>query len=77
MTGPWHDVTATPDQRARALVAAMTLEEKLAQLVGLWVGADASGEDVAPHQGDMTENGPSFGEAIVDGLGQLTRPFGT
>ncbi|ROR96995.1 beta-glucosidase [Salana multivorans] len=77
VTGPWHDVTATPDQRARALVAAMTLEEKLAQLVGLWVGADASGEDVAPHQGDMTENGPSFGDAIVDGLGQLTRPFGT
>lgn len=77
LSGPWHDTTASPQQRAEALASVMTLEEKLSQLVGLWVGANASGEDVAPHQGDMTEHGPTFAEAIVDGLGQLTRPFGT
>ncbi|WP_245542931.1 beta-glucosidase family protein [Ruania albidiflava] len=55
----------------------MTLTEKVSQLVGLWVGADASGGDVAPYQGDMTQHGPGFAEVIVDGLGQLTRPFGT
>ncbi|GIJ79790.1 beta-glucosidase [Micromonospora phaseoli] len=55
----------------------MSLEEKLAQLVGLWVGADASGEGVAPHQTDMVEHIPPWSDAIRHGLGQLTRPFGT
>nr|WP_327535879.1 glycoside hydrolase family 3 N-terminal domain-containing protein [Nonomuraea solani] len=54
----------------------MTLEEKIAQLVGVWVGADASGGGVAPHQTDMG-TGPEWGDAIRQGLGQLTRPFGT
>jgi beta-xylosidase len=74
---PWRDVRLPVPARVEALVAEMTLTEKVSQLVGLWVGADASGGDVAPHQGDMTQNGPSFDDVIVDGLGQLTRPFGT
>lgn len=73
----WQDPNRDPQDRVDHLVAQMTLAEKVSQLVGLWVGADASGGDVAPHQGDMSANGPSFGEVIVDGLGQLTRPFGT
>lgn len=73
---PWRDATRTPDERAAALVAAMTVDEKVSQLVGLWVGADASGAGVAPHQADMTE-GLSWDEVIADGLGQLTRPFGS
>lgn len=73
----WRDTTLTRAERVEALVSAMTLEEKLGQLVGLWVGADASGGDVAPYQGDMTQDGPSFGDVIANGLGQLTRPFGT
>lgn len=32
--GPWSDVSATPDERAAALVANMTLDEKLAMLHG-------------------------------------------
>jgi len=32
------------------LVEAMTLDEKLAQLIGVWVGASADGGEVAPHQ---------------------------
>ncbi|WP_417617419.1 glycoside hydrolase family 3 N-terminal domain-containing protein [Nocardiopsis mangrovi] len=55
----------------------MTLEEKTAQLAGLWVGADASGEGVAPHQHDMADGPPDWDRAIAGGLGQLTRPFGT
>jgi beta-glucosidase len=74
---PWHDHRLTRSERAAALVAAMTLEEKAGQLVGLWVGADASGGDVAPYQSDMSKDAPSFADVIVDGLGQLTRPFGT
>lgn len=77
LQGPWTDVSLAPRDRAAALVSAMTLTEKVSQLVGLWVGADASGGDVAPHQGDMTQDAPSFADVIVDGLGQLTRPFGT
>ncbi|MFC4616611.1 glycoside hydrolase family 3 N-terminal domain-containing protein [Cellulomonas algicola] len=73
---PWRDATRTPDERAAALVAAMTVDEKVSQLVGLWVGADASGGGVAPHQADMTGD-LSWDEVIADGLGQLTRPFGS
>ncbi|MDP4503340.1 beta-xylosidase/alpha-l-arabinosidase [Nonomuraea turcica] len=72
---PWQDTRLSPAERAAALVPLMTLEEKVAQLVGVWVGADASGGGVAPHQSDMT--GVEWNEVIRHGLGQLTRPFGT
>ncbi|TDD44165.1 glycosyl hydrolase [Nonomuraea terrae] len=72
----WRDSHLTPAERADALIPLMTLEEKVAQLVGLWVGADASGGGVAPHQTDMSP-GPAWQDAIRQGLGQLTRPFGT
>ncbi len=74
---PWHDHGLSVRDRAAALVAEMTVAEKAGQLVGLWVGANASGGDVAPHQGDLTKNVPPFADVIIDGLGQLTRPFGT
>ncbi|MFC8734292.1 glycoside hydrolase family 3 N-terminal domain-containing protein [Luteimicrobium sp. NPDC057192] len=73
----WQDATRSPDERVEHLVEQMTLEEKVAQLVGVWVGADASGGGVAPHQADMTGNVPSWEHVVRDGLGQLTRPFGT
>ncbi len=72
---PWRDPRLSPAQRAEALIPLMSLEEKLAQLVGVWVGADASGE-VAPYQSDMVDP-PEWTVAIGSGLGQLTRPFGT
>ena len=67
------------DRQARVddLVARMTLDEKLSQLVGLWVGADATGAGVAPHQSEMTDDGLGWSEVIADGLGQLTRPYGS
>ncbi|WP_345702103.1 beta-glucosidase family protein [Kitasatospora terrestris] len=54
----------------------MTLPEKLAQLVGVWVGASDEGGEVAPHQHEM-EQPPDLDELLPHGLGQLTRPFGT
>ena len=75
--GPhWRDTRLIPAQRAAALIPLLTLEEKIAQLAGVWVGASASGQGVAPHQADMVDGQP-FGEVIRHGLGQLTRPFGT
>lgn len=73
----WQDTERLPADRAADLAERMTLEEKVAQLVGIWVGADPSGGDVAPHQADMTANVPPWPEAIRDGMGQLTRPYGT
>lgn len=73
----WQDVGLPVAERVEALVDAMTLEEKLAQLVGVWVGADPEGGEVAPHQNDMTGDPVVWNEVIAAGLGQLTRPFGT
>ena len=75
-SAPWRDPALSPAERADALIPLMTLEEKAAQLVGLWVGADASGGAVAPHQDDMKQGAP-WHEVIRHGLGQLTRPFGS
>jgi len=73
----WRDATLSAQERVDDLVGRMTLDEKLSQLVGLWVGADASGGGVAPHQSEMTADGLGWTEVIAGGLGQLTRPFGT
>ncbi|MFD3455513.1 beta-glucosidase [Streptomyces sp. NPDC058691] len=54
----------------------MTLDEKIAQLYGVWVGASNEGAEVAPHQHDMDQP-PSLDDLLPSGLGQLTRPFGT
>ncbi len=74
---PWADPALPVPDRVEALVAAMSLDEKLGQLVGLWAGADPSGGGVAPHQADMTAEPLSWSQVIDGGLGQLTRPFGT
>lgn len=58
------------------LVSRMTLQEKTAQLYGIWVGADADGDGVAPHQNEMVD-AIDWDALIPRGLGQLTRPFGT
>ncbi|MFF8691329.1 glycoside hydrolase family 3 N-terminal domain-containing protein [Streptomyces sp. NPDC015144] len=76
LTGPWHDAALTPGARADALIAAMTLREKVAQLFGVWVGASDEGGEVAPFQHDMEEP-VALDDLLPDGLGQLTRPFGT
>ena len=47
---PWRDRSLTATERAGALIAELTLEEKIAQLYGIWIGASDDGADVAPHQ---------------------------
>ncbi|MDT0302570.1 beta-xylosidase/alpha-l-arabinosidase [Streptomonospora wellingtoniae] len=74
---PWQDAARPAAERAGEVLRLMTLEEKVAQLYGVWVGADGSGEGVAPHQHDLAEAPPEWQRVIADGLGQLTRPFGT
>ncbi|MBM9508630.1 beta-glucosidase [Actinacidiphila acididurans] len=54
----------------------MTLPEKVAQLFGVWVGASADGGEVAPYQHEM-EEAVSLEALLPQGLGQLTRSFGT
>ncbi|MEE1752165.1 glycoside hydrolase family 3 N-terminal domain-containing protein [Streptomyces sp. SP18CS02] len=72
----WNDPAHDTGTRVSALIAAMTVEEKVAQLFGVWVGASDEGGEVAPYQHDMEE--PVDLEALLPhGLGQLTRPFGT
>ena len=73
---PWRDVARPVDERVEALVSEMTVAEKVAQLYGVWVGASDDGEDVAPHQHDMDDH-VDLDDLLPDGLGQLTRPFGT
>ncbi len=76
----WRDPRRTPTERAEALVPLMSLEEKAAQLVSVWAGAEASGEGVAPMQAEMAGRageGAPWSVLIGNGLGQLTRPFGT
>lgn len=74
-TAPWRDTRRSPTERAELLLEQMTLTEKLGQLVGLWVSSSAEG-DVAPQQSEMTGE-VVWETAIRDGLGQLTRPYGT
>ncbi|WP_448809101.1 beta-xylosidase/alpha-l-arabinosidase [Agromyces bauzanensis] len=74
---PWQDASLPVDDRVDALMAAMTLDEKLAQLYGVWVGAsDDGGDDVAPHQHAMDDH-IDLDQLLPAGLGQLTRQFGT
>ena len=72
----WQDAALPIADRVEALVAAMTIEEKVAQLYGVWVGAGSDGGEVAPHQNDMADD-IDLDELLPSGLGQLTRPFGT
>lgn len=67
---------AEPAASARVadLLARMSLEEKLAQLVGFWV--DQGDEVVAPLAGEMATS-TAYEDATRHGLGQLTRVYGT
>lgn len=72
----WRDPSTPTEERVEQLLGEMTLEEKVSQLYGVWVSANTTGEPVAPHQHDAQEP-PAWEDVIADGLGQLTRPFGT
>jgi beta-xylosidase len=73
----WRDASLPVAVRVDDLLGRMTLAEKLAQLAGVWIGTGpANGDGVAPMQGEFAEPAP-LAELIGDGIGQLTRVFGT
>ena len=75
----WRAPAATPAERARgvrALLEQMTVREKAAQLYGIWIGMDAEEGEVAPLQSEAARQG-DWQTLIADGVGQLTRPFGS
>ncbi|MEU9288660.1 glycoside hydrolase family 3 N-terminal domain-containing protein [Streptomyces sp. NPDC048275] len=72
----WTDPALPVADRVEALLARLTLAEKVAQLSSAWEDVEPAGPEVAPgtsifdRVGDLTET-------ARHGLGQLTRPYGT
>ena len=73
---PWADTSLPLAERVESLLGEMTLDEKVAQLGSVWVGAQLGSGNVAPMQ-EAFANPPSFEQAGAHGLGHLTRPLGT
>jgi beta-xylosidase len=76
-TQAWRDPSRPATERVGDLLGRMTLEEKVAQLTSIWLGNQPSDSNVAPMQGEFSAAAPLLAEVIGDGLGQLTRVFGT
>ncbi|HEY7262137.1 MAG TPA: glycoside hydrolase family 3 N-terminal domain-containing protein [Trebonia sp.] len=73
----WRDPGSPVDKRVADLLGRMTLEEKIAQLGSVWMTATDNGGDVAPSQDEFSNELPAFDELTRNGMGQLTRVFGT
>ncbi|MCL3861228.1 glycoside hydrolase family 3 N-terminal domain-containing protein [Actinotalea sp. K2] len=74
-----HALKASPvvSDRVRALHARMTLEEKVAQIVGYWLDQNGT---VAPMQSEMAAGQKPSGalaEVTRNGIGHYTRVYGT
>jgi beta-xylosidase len=75
---PWTDTSLPDSRRVEALVTEMTLREKIAQLGSVWLGfASENSGNVAPMQDVFSAGSRSFEHARQNGLGHLTRVFGT
>jgi beta-xylosidase len=73
----WRDPSRPAAERVADLLARMTLEEKVAQLGSVWIGASGNGDGVAPMQHLFSDEQPPLDELIRHGMGQLTRVFGS
>ena len=78
---PWEDTSLSDLERASALMAEMSLEEKVAQLGSIWIGFNIGVEAESD-----TDNVPgivevaqplSWDETVKHGLGHFTRLYGT
>ena len=76
-TQTWRDPARPAAERVADLLRRMTLAEKVAQLGSSWQGASMDGDGVAPMQDQFSEEQPPLDELVRNGLGQLTRVFGT
>ncbi|MFE7583697.1 glycoside hydrolase family 3 N-terminal domain-containing protein [Streptomyces gardneri] len=77
MTEPWRDPLLPASVRVADLLSRMTLEEKTGQLAGFWALPSDPGAPVAPMEDDSGEPAPGLDDIIGQGLGQLTRVYGT
>lgn len=87
----WHDTSLPAAERAAALLAELTLDEKIGQLGSYWqhlqpgFGPDHDGDeqveagqhDVAPMESEFSKDAVTWEQTHKDGLGHLTRVFGT
>jgi beta-xylosidase len=75
----WRDVSRPATERVDDLLPRMTLAEKAGQLRSTWIGStvNGGGNGVAPLHDELAGGPADWAELIRDGLGQLTRPFGT
>jgi beta-xylosidase len=73
----WRDPARPAAERVADLLRQMTLAEKVAQLASIWLREGPDGDGVTPMQDGFAESLPPLAELIRDGLGQLTRVFGT
>src|SRR5262245_63997565 len=71
----WQDPALPVAARVSDLMSRMTMVEKVAQLSGLW-GIDPDAGEMAPMLRDAMGD-QTWEQGIADGLGQLTRPFGS
>ncbi len=81
MTKAWQDPALAVPARVDALLAEMTLAEKVGQLGSRWVGNDmaeqADGHQVAPMQDVFAGGAVPLADAARHGLGHLTRVYGS
>lgn len=70
-------LTTTDLARVDALLAGMSLSQKLAQLVGAWIGIDSTTGAVAPAQNENMPTSPDWETLASTGLGHITRLYGT
>ncbi|WP_427924697.1 glycoside hydrolase family 3 N-terminal domain-containing protein [Streptomyces sp. cg40] len=73
---PWTDPALPAAERVEALLARLTLPEKVAQLSSTWEDIEADGPEVAPGSNHFGRVG-DLDQTARHGLGQLTRPYGT
>jgi beta-glucosidase len=71
------DLAERRSRRVEELLEEMTLDEKLAQLVGVWLNVNREEGVVAPLQDSMQGEDVKFEAFAEHGVGQITRHFGT
>jgi beta-glucosidase-like glycosyl hydrolase len=78
VTPRWQDLALPVPDRVAALLAELTLAEKVGQLGSRWVGNDMAEQQVAPVQDEFAASGSvPLAEASRHGLGHLTRVYGS
>lgn len=78
MTGPtYKNSKATVEDRVSDLIGQMSIEEKINQLVAIWLNFDPEKGEVAPSAFITPEVEYDMEYYLDNGVGQITRPFGS